>query len=380
MGLDMYKIPYKYFGDNEVRKGNLRAQYDVILYPDATVAIDGAALRPGAAAPQPYRKRISRRRSRPRRIRPTIAAADSARRSDGTAEVRREGGVLITEGTTTQTFVQYAIAPGVTVEDTNGLYVPGAVIKTLLGDKTSPILYGYDQNALAVLVKGDPGLTWRARGGGFGRGGGGGRGGGLRRRRSEQRALQPMSAPARLTTLEGGAAPAPLGTVRAAAAAAAARRASRRARCGRGSGGRPWCGRGRAGGAARVPGTRCAAPGAARAPGRWRRPRWTPRCAGAGGAGNPRVLLVYPADANDLLLSGELVGGEITAGKAALVDAPMGKGHMVLFTTRPFWRNEAARQLLPVVQRDAELERPRGEVRTALRRTAYGSRLGMPEP
>ena len=35
MGLDMYKIPYKYFGDNEVRKGNLRAQYDVILYPDA---------------------------------------------------------------------------------------------------------------------------------------------------------------------------------------------------------------------------------------------------------------------------------------------------------------------------------------------------------
>ena len=34
MGLDMYKIPYKYFGDNEVRKGNLRAQYDVILYPE----------------------------------------------------------------------------------------------------------------------------------------------------------------------------------------------------------------------------------------------------------------------------------------------------------------------------------------------------------
>ena len=48
----------------------------------------------------------------------------------------------------------------------------------------------------------------------------------------------------------------------------------------------------------------------------------------------------FPTDANDLLLSGELAGGENLAGKAALVDAPMGKGHMVLFTTRPFWRNE----------------------------------------
>ena len=33
----------KYFGDNEVRKGNLRAQYDVILYPNARVQIDGSA-------------------------------------------------------------------------------------------------------------------------------------------------------------------------------------------------------------------------------------------------------------------------------------------------------------------------------------------------
>ena len=70
-----------------------------------------------------------------------------------------DGGVLITEGPTTQTFVEYRLAPGVTVEDTNGLYVPGSVIKTLLGDKTSPILYGYDQNALAVLIKNGPVLS-----------------------------------------------------------------------------------------------------------------------------------------------------------------------------------------------------------------------------
>ncbi len=27
-------------------------------------------------------------------------------------------------------------------------------------------------------------------------------------------------------------------------------------------------------------------------------------------------------------------------GNAALVDSPLGKGHVVLFASRPFWRNE----------------------------------------
>ena len=52
------------------------------------------------------------------------------------------------------------------------------------------------------------------------------------------------------------------------------------------------------------------------------------------------MLLTYPNDPNDLLLSGELVGGENLAGNAVLVDSPLGKGHVVLFANRPFWRNE----------------------------------------
>lgn len=57
-------------------------------------------------------------------------------------------------------------------------------------------------------------------------------------------------------------------------------------------------------------------------------------------AAGPRILLSYPNDPNDLLLSGELVGGEQLAGRPALVDAPLGKGHVVLFGIRPFWRWE----------------------------------------
>jgi hypothetical protein len=56
----------------------------------------------------------------------------------------------------------------------------------------------------------------------------------------------------------------------------------------------------------------------------------------------PRVLLSYPADPNDLLLSGALVGGEALAGRPALVDVTLGKGHVVLFGVRPFWRNQTS--------------------------------------
>ncbi len=54
------------------------------------------------------------------------------------------------------------------------------------------------------------------------------------------------------------------------------------------------------------------------------------------------MLLSYPADPNDLLLSGALVGGEALAGRPALVDVSLGKGHVVLFGVRPFWRNQTS--------------------------------------
>jgi hypothetical protein len=42
--------------------------------------------------------------------------------------------------------------------------------------------------------------------------------------------------------------------------------------------------------------------------------------------------------ADSLLISGQLVGGEKLAGKAAVVDARVGNGMVVMFATRPFWR------------------------------------------
>lgn len=53
-----------------------------------------------------------------------------------------------------------------------------------------------------------------------------------------------------------------------------------------------------------------------------------------------RVLVRWHARPDSLLVSGLLVGGEDLAGRAAVVDAPVGRGHVLLFGTRPFWRWE----------------------------------------
>jgi hypothetical protein len=53
----------------------------------------------------------------------------------------------------------------------------------------------------------------------------------------------------------------------------------------------------------------------------------------------PRVVLRFAA-VNDLLVSGMLGGGEDLAGKAAIVDVPVGKGHIVMFANNPMWRHQ----------------------------------------
>jgi hypothetical protein len=50
----------------------------------------------------------------------------------------------------------------------------------------------------------------------------------------------------------------------------------------------------------------------------------------------PRVVLSFPEQ--DILMSGMLRGEEELAGTPAVIDAPVGDGHVVLFANRPFWR------------------------------------------
>jgi hypothetical protein len=54
----------------------------------------------------------------------------------------------------------------------------------------------------------------------------------------------------------------------------------------------------------------------------------------------PRVILRFAAEEKNLLVSGMLAGGSELANRPAIVDVPVGAGHVVLYANNPMWRHQ----------------------------------------
>ena len=54
----------------------------------------------------------------------------------------------------------------------------------------------------------------------------------------------------------------------------------------------------------------------------------------------PRVVLRFANDEKNLLISGMLAGANELANRPAIVDVPVGRGHVVMFATNPMWRHQ----------------------------------------
>src|SRR5581483_7623035 len=66
--------------------------------------------------------------------------------------------------------------------------------------------------------------------------------------------------------------------------------------------------------------------------------RQTLRAFGIQEEARPRILMQFPTNPNDMLLSGMLADGQALSGKPLALDVSLGQGHIVLFALRPFWR------------------------------------------
>jgi len=292
--LDTYGVPYTYFSDQKLKDGNLRAKYDVIIYPhvggNATSQVNG--IPKTNATPLPYKKTAAT---------PNLGALDQADDIRGgmgmeglleLAKFVQAGGTLLTEGSTATIFPEFGITTGVTVEEPRGLFVRGSILRGLISDPKSPIAYGYDGPQLPVYFSQAPVLAVGGAGGLGGFGGGGGEGGvnaGLGQNTT------PMATPLRLSPWEEDSSAAGRGG-RAGAGGDSARFQNFAG------------GRGGLGGANADPSAR------------------------------PRVVMSFPQNPNDMLLSGTLAGGQALSGRAQVVDTKLGNGHVVMFGIRPFWR------------------------------------------
>lgn len=317
--LETYGVPFTYMGDKELaRMPNLRERFDVIIYPhtgQSGTGIVGSGS-PTGGTPIPYKRTAET---------PSFGLPDSTDDIRGTMGMTglfnlyrfvEQGGTLITEGSTSTLFPEYNFAPGVSVQPAEGLFARGIIVRGDIQDNRSPIAYGLGYDQIGTYFSSGPILNV---GGGGGRGGrGGGRGAGVGQN------ISPMgSNPPQVNAFAPGGVPVPQ------AAAAGGGRGGRGGAGGGGGGGRGAGGRGGAADSA----------AAAAFGGRGGRGGgFGGRGGAAGGPTGARVVVSFPQNESEILLSGGLEGGEQLAGRALLVDSQVGQGHVVMFSMRPFWR------------------------------------------
>jgi zinc carboxypeptidase len=281
IGLDQLQVPFAYISTQDVsREPNLKSKYDVILFAPvgrgAQAIINGL---PMYGNPLPWKKT---------QLTPNLGAIDETDDMrpglgwNGLQNLQKfvkDGGLFITVDDTSDFAVNYGFTAGVSVNRSQRLRAVGAILRTKSVDAASPIAYGYG-DSLAMYCMNGPIFNINN-----GVGGRGGR-------------------------------PAPRAT-------------------GRGTPDDPDVPQGR-------PPADIPEPPARVEP--WEAPPvMDEQLRNAVGLippnQRPRVVLRY-ADSRDLFVSGLLDGGDEIAQRAAIIDVPSGSGHVLLFSTNPFWRGQ----------------------------------------
>ncbi len=287
LAFDELQIPYAYINTQDVsRDADLNSKYDVIIF--APVGRDPRAIVSGLPLwrnPLPWK---------------TTPLTPNLGKIDSTEDMRpglgwtgltnlqnfvRRGGLLIGTMDTADLAVSYGFTPGVSITRSPRLRAIGDVLKTKFVDASSPIAYGYD-DSLSVFCFQGPVFNLSNIAGGVGGG-----------RRGPREAERPT---------------------------------------GRGTIDDPDVAQGRP--PADIPEQPHAET--------WEALPLTDEQKRNGifvipPEMRPRVVLRY-ADARELLVSGLLDGGDEIAQHAAVIDSPLEKGHVVLFSNNPFWRGQTA--------------------------------------
>lgn len=282
---DKLQIPYTYISDHVIRNTpNLREKFDVLIFPpvggSAQTIVNGMPRRGDAI---PWKASA---------ITPNFGNSpdqtDDMRGGmsvSGVANLQRfieDGGLFITIGSSVSSIpIDYGITSGISIQPADKLQARGSIYNSTFADRKSPIAYGYDAG-LPIYFSQAPLFQVATGGGGFGGGGGGGQGGGPTPRASGRGGVSDPD------------------VIQA------------------------------------MPQPRPADPANRPDPDQDQResPFYTPPQI------RPRVVLRFASDEKNLLISGMLAGGSELANRPAIVDVPVGRGHVVMFATNPMWRHQ----------------------------------------
>jgi len=283
---DRLQIPYTYISDHVIRNTpNLREKFDVLIFPPvggtAQTLVNGM---PKRGEPIPWKASA---------ITPNFG--NSPDQTDdmrggmtvgGVANLQKfieDGGLFITIAGISQVPIDYGITTGVSIQPAERLQARGSIYNATFSDRKSPIAYGYDAG-LPIYFNQSPLFQVAATGAGPGGGGGGGgqAGGGVASRASGRGGVNDPD------------------VIQA------------------------------------MPQPRPADPANRTDPDQDQResPFFVPAQL------RPRVVMRFVNDEKNLLISGMLAGANELANRPAIVDVPVGRGHVVMFATNPMWRHQ----------------------------------------
>jgi hypothetical protein len=288
---DRLQIPYSYISDQLVRNTpNLRDKFDVIIFPplggSPQQIVNGIPMR---GEPIPWKES---------QLTPNLGHSpdqtDDMRGGMGMAGIMNlqkfveAGGLFVVITNNSRIPIEYGMTTGVSVQEPRQLQARGSVFTAQFSDRKSPIAYGYDET-VPIYFNQAPLFQVATQGGG----GGGGAGGGP--------------------------------------AAGGGQRAT-----GRGSLTDPDV----------IQGMPQPSPAPSRSPARPGEEELTEEQRLQLGAyfvplaQRPRVVLRFASDEKKLLISGMLAGGSELANAPAIIDVPVGRGHVLMFANNPMWRHQ----------------------------------------
>jgi hypothetical protein len=284
---DRLQIPYTYISDQVIRNTpKLRDKFDVIIFPpvggSAQAIVNGIPMG-GAAIPWKASD-----------VTPNMALSP-----DQTDDIRggmslsgvvnlqkfiEDGGLFIPITNCAHVPVDYGIVTGVGIQEPRQLQARGSVYNATFADRRSPIAYGYAET-LPIYFNQAP--LFQVAGGGFGGGGGGGEGGGAGGAGSRASGRGSLTDPDIIQAMPQAAPP-----VRQSPEQLTQEQRLQQ-------------------GAFFIPANQ-----------------------------RPRIVLRFASDEKSLLISGMLAGGSELANAPAVVDVPVGQGHVVMFANNPMWRHQ----------------------------------------
>jgi hypothetical protein len=286
VGFDQMEVPYDYISTQDVAKdADLNKKYDVIVFGPGAGNINAVIQgRPMYGNPIPWK---------------TTSLTPNIGKIDSTDDIRpglgyaglinlqnfvKRGGVFIGSDDSADFAVSSGFTPGVSIQRSTRLKAIGVILKSRLVDSTSPIAYGYS-DTLSIYCFNGPIFNLSNIAGG----------GGGRRRPSNDRVTGrgTLDDPDVVQGRPPAETPEPPPTSEVWEAVPVIEDQRRNL-------------------VGLIP------------------PAW-----------RPRVVLRY-GDNRELLVSGLLDGGDEIAQHAAVIDSPLDKGHVVLFSNNPFWRGQTS--------------------------------------